>query len=191
MTFRDRIARTQVATPTVDALTEDERAAYDEIVRSRPGNGIVGPFTLWIRTPDLARAADRMALELGKNGVLEQRLYQLATLVAARHFNVHFVWVNHYPLAVRAGVDAKALDALCRNETPAFDQPDEDACYRLLRALMRGETISAGQFAQVYDLLGERALTELVTIAGFFSMTGMLMKCFDIQEPTGERPLDV
>lgn len=71
----------------VDPATysDRQRQVHDDIAKLRNG-AVSGPFTAWIRLPDVADSANRFGDAIKSSPTLPERLYRLAALVSAHRW---------------------------------------------------------------------------------------------------------
>src|SRR5262245_2788315 len=71
-------------------LTPDQQRIARDIasVRSRVG----GPFAIWLRTPAIADAANRLGTTLRHHSNVDRRLFELMVLIIARHWGAQYEW---------------------------------------------------------------------------------------------------
>ena len=82
---------------------------------------------------------------------------ELAILVACRETNYNLEWNGHEPAAVKAGVDAKAIDAV-RTGGALTGLDDADAAViRFGRELIGDRKMSSATFAKAEQLYGKKA----------------------------------
>lgn len=167
-------------------LTPEQSAVHAELLRTR--KRVSGPFGVWLRSPPLADAANRLVLALRENGKLEKRLYELIVLTVVRHWSAQYAWAAHEAAAAAAGLDPAVIEALRERRRPAFVRTDERLVHEAVRSLMEDKRLSE----QVYqDLLGSFGLDrtiEIITIAGLYSMVSTVLNGFEVPTPNGERP---
>jgi 4-carboxymuconolactone decarboxylase len=87
----------------VESLTPRQKKIYDDIMRTRPrsGGGLGGPFSVWIRTPDIAEHVDRLTNAFRVSAKLEKRLIELIILLVCRDATAKYAWGVHEPLGLR------------------------------------------------------------------------------------------
>ena len=126
--------------PTMEELTPEQKAIYDEVRRGRPQ--LVGP----VRRAAAQSAARRRRQPGGRRdpqrGKLEKRLYELIVLIVARHAAASYAWAVHEPLAKDAGYQRRGDRGDPRRTQPAFAKPDERAIYDAVTALLKTNKIS-------------------------------------------------
>lgn len=167
-------------------MTPAQRRYYDTIM-SRPNNKDVpagtplgGPFHAWQRSPDFAEKLNVWTQYLRREGLLEPRLIELATITIGRIWSAEVVFASHGPAAVAAGIDSDIVEAIRRRETPVFEKADEEAVYKFAHQLMTEYEVDDETYANALDAIGEAALVELVGICGLYVLASMTLNTFRI-----------
>lgn len=167
-------------------MTPAQRRYYDDIA-GRPnkssmpeGAPLTGPFHAWQRSPAFAEKLAVLEQYLRKDGLLEPRLLELATIVVGRIWSAEIVFGSHGPAAVAAGIDSDIVEAIRRRETPAFEKEDEAAVYNFTHQLTTSYEVDEATYQAALDVLGEEALVELVGLAGLYVTASMTLNVFQI-----------
>src|SRR4051794_36884481 len=93
-----------------EQLTPEQRKWADEIAAPpRNAKFTNPPYRIYLRSPELAARATAMSDYLRWNSSLPARLSEFAILITAREWTQQFEWHQHYPLAVKGGLDPKIL----------------------------------------------------------------------------------
>jgi 4-carboxymuconolactone decarboxylase len=163
-------------------LGADDRRIYDEIAGSRGGNAR-GPFSAWLRLPQVALAAGRFGDAIRLGGILPVRLFELATLVVAAHWRAPYPWLAHQDAALAAGVDPAVAAALRTGREPSFSDPDEACVYGIVQEILQTGTLGAAAYSAAERQLGVDGLVELVTAVGFYSAAALVANVFDVDLP--------
>jgi len=170
-----------------DELTPDQQRLAHEIAATRHRVG--GPFGIWLRTPAIADAANRLGNTLRRDSNLDKRLFELMVLVIARHWGAQYEWFVHESAARQAGLPDSVIAALREGRAPAFARPDEQLVYDVVRELQTTRTLSDGTYARALAAFGLELLIEFISAAGFYTMVAMMLNAFDVATPDGARPL--
>ena len=107
--------------------------------------------------------------------MLDARIRELATCVAARHVSNQFEWVMHAPLAVKAGVSPEAIEALRQGTRPRGLGPDEEDALDFAQELLARHGVSDPTYQSALTRWGEQGVVELTTLLGYFAMVSWLM----------------
>jgi 4-carboxymuconolactone decarboxylase len=168
-------------------LTPEQKKLYDDIAGAR---GVVGgPFAIWLRQPAIADVANRFGNAVRLHGKLDKRLFELMTIVVARHWGAQYEWFVHVEAARKAGVTDAAIEAIRTGGTPDFAGEDERLVHAIVRELSETKRLSDASYRQALDFFGLDLLVELITATGFYTLVAMMLNAFDVDTPDGSRPL--
>ena len=170
-----------------EEMDADQRAIHDKLI-SGPRGRIAGPYIAWLRTPALADAAERLGRYVRYETALPPRLSEFAILIAGRHWDAEVEWWAHHPLAIKGGLDPGIADAVLHKRRPAFVNRDEEIVYDLTTELLETKKLGAATYKAALDLLGEKALIDLVAIIGNYCAVALVLKTFEIEPPDGSHP---
>jgi 4-carboxymuconolactone decarboxylase len=81
----------------------------------------------------------------------------------------------HAPLAVKAGVNAEAVEALRTGARPKGLAADEELALDFAREQMTNHGVSEPTWLAARALFGEQGAVELSTLIGYFVMVSWLM----------------
>lgn len=160
--------------PATGAMTTAQRAAAQALIDS-PRKGVYGPFLPLLRSPALLERTAKMGEYLRFESVLDARVRELVTCAVARHVSNQFEWTMHAPLAVKAGVDAAAIEALRVGARPKQLRPDEETALDFTRELLQTHGTSDPTYAAALQAFGEQGVVELATLVGYFAMVSWVM----------------
>jgi 4-carboxymuconolactone decarboxylase len=166
--------RERMPLPAADAMSDEQRAAAQALIDG-PRKGVYGPFLPLLRTPQLLDRVGKVGEHLRFGGQLEARVRELATCLAARHVGNQFEWQMHAPLAVQAGVDAQAIEAVRQGARPGTLAADEALAYDFATELLHTNGCSDITYGRAVGQFGEHGVVELTTLLGYFVMVSWLM----------------
>jgi 4-carboxymuconolactone decarboxylase len=86
-----------------------------------------GPFNAWMRSPDLGNRLQNVGEHIRYRTSLPLRLNEFAILITAGEWTSQYGRYAHYPLAMKAGLDAKVADELALGTRPSAMSDDEAA----------------------------------------------------------------
>ena len=176
--------------PPMDTLDAAQKAAAQALIDG-PRKGVYGPFLPLLRSPVLLERVAKVGEYLRFEGVLDPRVRELATCVAARHVSNQFEWVMHAPLAVKAGVSAEAIEALRQGARPQPLAPDEQDAIDFAQELLATHGVSDRTYQLALSRWGERGVVELTMLVGYFAMISWLMNVARTPaQPAPERGID-
>lgn len=173
----------------LDSMTPDQRRANDAIAAPRGGGQALGPFSIWLRTPELASKAAAFGDHLRAKLTLSKRLQELSILVIARHWSAQYEWFAHARHATNLGIPADVIEAIRHRKTPALDDADDAIVYRLTTEIVETRALSDDTYAAAVERLGEQTVVDLITTIGFYAMVAIVLVGFRVDVPTGDTPL--
>jgi 4-carboxymuconolactone decarboxylase len=172
-----------------DQLTAEQKEWADTIA-APPRNAKFGnpPYNTYLRSPGLAARATAMAEYLRWHTSLPPRLSEFTILVGARHWTQQYEWHQHYPLALKAGLDKGVLDDMIEGKRPSKMMPDETIIYDLATQLYRDKNVSDEVFAAAVAKFGERGVMDIIGILGFYDLTAMTLITSKVEPPVDDVP---
>jgi 4-carboxymuconolactone decarboxylase len=171
---------------TEEMTPEQQRIARDiASARSRLG----GPFAIWLRTPAIADAANRLGNVLRRDSHLDKRLFELMVLVAARHWSASYAWTIHEKAGREAGLSEDVIAAIRDRRTPAFKRDDERLVHDVVIELNESKKLSNATYERALAFFGLALLIEFIAAAGFYTMVAMTLSSFDAPTPDGAQAL--
>ncbi|MBV7481362.1 carboxymuconolactone decarboxylase family protein [Bordetella sp. BOR01] len=170
--------------PEVDGMSAHQRRIHDAIA-SGPRGRVRGPLAVWLHRPGLAEHAQALGQYCRYDSSLPARLSELAILTMAAWWRSSFEWWAHHPIAVQAGLDANVAEQIRVGDTPVFEQADESAVYRFVRALLETRQVPDALYQEAVQVLGTESVVDLVGIAGYYTLISMTINVFDIQPTDG------
>ena len=125
----------------VDALMPEQRKVYDAIMAGPRGH-VVGPLRVWLQSAELADRAQALGAFCRFGSSLPPRLSELAIITIGAYWQAGFEFWAHGPMAIKAGIDAAAVEAIRKGDTPDLIKSDEQAVYEFARELLHTRSVS-------------------------------------------------
>ena len=184
-----------------DQLDAAQRRLYDAVLASPRGQGgarrliqredgsLTGPFDAWLRSPVLGEHLERVGMALRTDTVLPAAARETAVLVVARAWSADFEWWVHGLVARREGVPPAAIEAIGQGRRPAFEDPACQAAHDVAHALVERRRLDAPTLERAREVLGERALVEVITLVGFYQLVSGILESFHPPGPSAELPV--
>jgi len=166
--------RERLPMPAPESMTAPQREAAEALIAG-PRKGVYGPFLPLLRSPQLLERVAKVGEYLRFDSVLDARIREFATCVAARHVTNQFEWRMHAPLAVKAGVSEAAIEALRVGARPKGLRADEEAALDFSAELLATHGVSEPTYAAALAQFGEQGVVELAALVGYFVMVSWLM----------------
>jgi 4-carboxymuconolactone decarboxylase len=170
-----------------DRYSPEQKKLAERITASR--GGVRGPYAIWIKNPKLADCVDGLGKYARFDTSLPQRLSELAILVVTRHWTAQYAWQAHEKIARKEGISEDAIQAIRGRTRPSFTKKDEQAVFDFVYELTERKAVSDPSYRNALEALGEDALIELVTIAGYYTLVSMTLNAFEAPIPEGVTPL--
>ena len=174
---------TRLPDPTREALPEQLREAFDEIVAANSGAMPAGPGSIAIHSPEMALRRSRLSNYLRFETTIPARIRELAILTAARCTDCAYVWNAHASAARRAGVSDALVDALRDNDLLPTAPADETAVILFAMELFQTHTVSEDTFRTALEEFGIQHLVELTAIMGQYAQNAFFLNAFAVDLP--------
>ncbi|PZP40544.1 MAG: 3-oxoadipate enol-lactonase [Azospirillum brasilense] len=177
----------RLALPDGEAMSDEQREVCAEATAGLRGR-VPAPMQAWIRSPEMARRAQKLGEILRYQTSLPPDLSELAILLTARHWTSHYEWMVHKREGLRAGIDPAVIDAIARHEAPPLRTAPERTVHAVTKSLLETHEVTDGLYAEAVGVLGERGVVELVGILGYYTLVSMTLNAFRIGLPEAFSP---
>ena len=144
-----------------------------------------GPFNAWMRSPDLGNRLQNVGEYIRYKTSLPLRLNEFAILITAREWTSQYEWYAHYPLAMKAGLNAKVADELALSKRPSTMSDDEAAVYEFCVQLHRTRNVDDARFNRALALFGEQGVVDLIGVSGYYNAVSMTLNVAQVMPPEG------
>jgi 4-carboxymuconolactone decarboxylase len=183
-------------TPIWPKDMSDEQLDYYRATRNRHAAlegpeevPLAGPSAAYLRCIPYGNLRGQVSHYLRHEGSLPARFAELAIIVVARHWSADLAFNDHAAAALKEGVSEAVVEAIRTGKTPDFDKADEAAIYHFIHQLVTETVVSDENYKAACDVLGEKAMIELIGLSGHYVTTAMTLKAFDIPARKGDDPL--
>ena len=174
---------------SVEDLTRAQRDVHDAIQNGPRGKdrqvGLVGPFGIWVRSPEIGMAIQNLGSVARFTQALPEDVKEVAICTVGAHFKAKFEFAAHRAFAIKAGVDETVLDAIQQEEKPQITDPGQLIAYRVAHQLLTAKRIDDQVYDQAINRFGESALIELVSIIGYYCLVSVTLNVFEV-DVTGQ-----
>ena len=165
-------------------LSPEQRKVHDAIL-SGPRGHVVGPLRVWLQSAELADRAQALGAFCRFGTGLPPRLSELAIIITGAHWRAGFEWFAHAPIAIKAGIDPAAVEAIRTGKEPKLKQADEAAVYAFAHELLTTHAVSDATYQTAVAQLGKKGVVELTGILGYYGLISMTIKAFEVRLPPG------
>jgi alkylhydroperoxidase family enzyme len=123
---------------------------------------------------------------------LSAKLRELAILFVASESHARYEWVQHVPIARRAGVRDDQIAALERGDLETGFDAEERVALRFARELLRDVRPSDAALDAMKQRFSPREIVELVLAVGYYMMLARLMETtgLELEPPAGTKVVD-
>lgn len=167
---------------------EAQKAAHADFLALRKVD-FSGPWHVFIRSPELLTAAQRMGEYLRYRCSISGRLSELTILLVARHWTQDFEWGTHRKHALAAGVEAATIEAIRNGRRPSALNAEETCVYEFVTELLATKRVSDETYAHAAALFGENGVIDLCGVVGYYQLLALTMNVARTPAPQGEEPL--
>ena len=155
-------------------MTPEQVKVFEDLVAGR--GRLLAPYKIWIHSPKLAAAMERIGTFLNKAGSLSEREVELVICIIANHWKGEYVWASHVRTCRELGIAQGVFDAMKAGETPQFDNERERAIYDLATIAMAPGGGADEVFDRADRVLGRNGIAEVIALMGYYSAVAMVMK---------------
>lgn len=158
-------------------LTPEQRAVVDAIVAG-PRGEFGGPFSTLIRSPELADRVQALGETIRYRSSLPATCRELAVLAVAARWGAAYERQVHGRLALEAGVEPTALEAIDAGRDPELPA-GEHAAYAFVRELVDTGRVSNEAFAAAHEAFGDEGVVDLLGLAGYYTLLAFVLNVAD------------
>lgn len=176
----------RIPLPDLARLSAEQQLVADEVAAG-PRGDVRGPVRLWLHSPELAGLAQKLGEFLRWRTVLQPRISELIILVTARHYDSHYIWFNHAPLALKHGLSPQAMEDIRNRKTPLELGEDEAAAYRLASEVLSRNGATDETLARARQFFGDRGVIEVGALIAHYHSGAIALSFSDITLPDGTK----
>jgi 4-carboxymuconolactone decarboxylase len=166
-------------------MTAEQTKVFEDLVGGR--GRLLTPYKIWIHSPKLAAALEKIGTFLNKAGSLSEREVELIICIIANHWKGDYVWAAHVKRCIQLGYPQSVFDAIGAGQTPKLDDARERTIYDLAKIAMEPGGGSDEVFNRAEKLLGRNGIAEVLALLGYYSSVSMGMKMHRVPIP-GKAP---
>jgi 4-carboxymuconolactone decarboxylase len=177
-------AADRLPTIPVEQYSAEQKQAVTqyEAVRKAP---IFGPFEVMLYSPAMMTNAREVGDYMKAGSAIPRNLAELAVLYIAKDWNQDYVWHQHVPLALKAGLPQSHVDALGYGQKPTNMNDDEDAVYAFVNELVRNHQVADQTFDRVNRRFGSKGVVDLTSLTAFYLHLSMQLNVAKFKLPAG------
>lgn len=182
---------------TQDVLNGDQKILFDAIAGGErakrfpagqlttPDGSLRGPFNALLTHPRLGLKVQAVGSSLVADGVLENRLREIAILMVAARYRADYEWHAHEIFARRDGLSDAQLQAIKSEGRPEFEDGEAQVVAEAVRALLDAGGLDDELYARATETLGTAGLTEIIMTVGYYIALALLLNTYRVPVPEG------
>ncbi|HLG71894.1 MAG TPA: hypothetical protein VK009_15865 [Chloroflexota bacterium] len=167
-----------------DQWSSEQKEAIEALVQGR--GRLLTPYRVWIHSPFVAQAMERLGTFLNKKSSLSEREVELGIVLTAKHWAGEYVFEVHVKTCLSLGYPQAVMDAIRNGQTPPFDNPRERSIYELSQVAQQPGPGSEQVFDSAVANLGRNGLAEALALFGYYSAVAIAMKLHRVPVPGRE-----
>jgi 4-carboxymuconolactone decarboxylase len=163
----------------LEEMTPALKAGYELVVKEL--GQARGPYKIFIQNPEPMQVVVPVGAYLVNDGSsLSQAERELATNVINGKWLAAYPNYGHEIVAKAAGLPADKVDALIAGLPTSFHDPRQQVIYELTLALSAPRVIPQGLYDRAVGLLGDRGVTDLTMLLGYFCTTCFTLNAYNV-----------
>ena len=95
--------------------------------------------------------------------------------MTAGQLKQQYEWNVHYPLAIKAGLNAEVAAAIATGQRPDGMVADEAVTYDFVTELLRNRSVSDAAYAKFLARFGEQGIIDTTTLVGYYSTLALVL----------------
>jgi 4-carboxymuconolactone decarboxylase len=172
---------------TMEQLNEQQKALAQEMLKVSSA-GLGGPYSILLRSPEMAAARFRLAGYLRFHTSVPRSLNEFAILIQGRLATAQYEWWAHYPLALKAGLPQAVADELKEGKRPTTMSAAEAAVYQFCVEMSLNHKVSDPTFSGLKKIFSDQQIVDLIVISGEYTSTSMLLNVAEVGIPNHGAP---
>ena len=173
-----------IPTATRESVPQDQLAAFDEMVSQRGNVPDIGPISVMINVPELARRGEHFRAYIrGDESSLPLNVRERAMILTAREMDCQFIPNAHCAFARQTGLSDELVNNLRDKKDLPTLSAEEAAVVNYGWELFRTRKVSQPVYDVALALFGVRGLVELTNLLGYYSSLAFNINAFDVGLP--------
>ncbi|MGI9156407.1 MAG: carboxymuconolactone decarboxylase family protein [Marmoricola sp.] len=138
---------------------------------------LLGPFNALLLSPDLGAALQGVGVAVRYRSTLSARTREIAILTVAAHWDCAFERAAHQRVGRAVGLTDHEVSEISAGRVPALEDPHEQACAHLVRAMVEGDVDDEAWSAWA-ETSGKSTVFELTTLVGYYATLALQLRVF-------------
>jgi 4-carboxymuconolactone decarboxylase len=160
-------------------MTSKQKKAYDFVVGER--GEAPGPYKIWIQNPSLIEVMVPVGkyFQLSHSSLSDAEREIVVNLINGKWLTAYSNH-EHEMIGENAGLPAEKVEALIAGLHTSFDDPRQQVVYDMTSTLIAPRIVPQGLFERAIRLLGDRGLTDLTVLIGYFTSVSLSLSAYDV-----------
>jgi 4-carboxymuconolactone decarboxylase len=107
----------------------------------------------------------------------------MAIIMTAQHWSSTYEWYAHAPLALKAGLDPKIVEAIGAGRKPDAVKDDEAIVWEFTTQLRRDHRVDDAIYAKAVASFGEQGVMDLIAVNGYYDLVSMTLNVANVTPP--------
>ena len=174
----------RIPTASRESVPQDQVAAFDEMVSQRGSVPDIGPISVMINVPEIAKRGEHFRAYIrGDESSLPANVRELAMILTAREMDCQFIWNAHAAFGRQSGLSDELVNNLRDKKDLPTLSAEESAVIEYGRELFRTRKVSQANYDAAFSLFGVRGMVELTNLMGYYSNLAFNINAFDVGLP--------
>lgn len=144
---------------------------------------LLGPWSVWIRTPDLGTVFAALEGTISALQALPPRVQQVITLLTAARLRAAYELAGHRTIALTQGFTADEADALAAGYASSTLAPAEQLAASATQCLLAGGALPQPLYDELLQTFGLHGPVHLCSIVGQYLFLSVTLNTFDVPVP--------
>lgn len=168
----------RVLTIQEDKAPAEVKEIYDKIQKN--GARIINLYRTLANNPRILRDFVRLGSSLLAKTELSPRLRELAILRVARLTGSEYEWVQHYPVALEAGVSPEQAETISHWKSSKNFSDIERAVLQYTDEVAQNARVKDETFRVLQQHLGSQNIVELTVSIGYWGMVARFLEALQV-----------
>jgi len=149
--------------------------------------GLIGPFPAYMHFPEFGIPAALFQRALNSEARLPKRVREVAILAVGAQFCSRYALYAHELTGADVGLSQSQISALASGSRPNDLSEEEAIAFDVARCLVHGRILPNSTYELATRRLGAAGVGELAYLVGGYCLISVLLNCFDVPVPGGDR----
>jgi 4-carboxymuconolactone decarboxylase len=169
-------------------LSARQRAIVERI-ESGPRGRLPINLRAWLHNPDFVDVVEPFGLYVSALAPITKRQKEILVLTGARFWQAAYELHMHEGHAVKAGITSEQVARIKAGESPGFTDPLEQLTWELGSAIHSPGPVPEPLYRRCMDVLGHKGVSDLIGLAGLYTMIAMTLNFHDVVPPLPAKPI--